>query len=133
MLEFVKKHVDDYLHQESKCRRCAHKKNSPERARAQRHGWRSKVGKGTGETSQSYTIRNYAIVGSISRMPRKDERHDSTLFITEGDSASGSITKSRNPRLTSSVQFARKAIKLLWIEEKSGITKTRNSIYCSML
>jgi topoisomerase-4 subunit B len=26
----------------------------------------------------------------------KDERHDSTIFITEGDSASGSITKSRN-------------------------------------
>ena len=26
----------------------------------------------------------------------KDNRLDSTLFITEGDSASGSITKSRN-------------------------------------
>lgn len=26
----------------------------------------------------------------------KDEKHDSTIFITEGDSASGSITKSRN-------------------------------------
>lgn len=32
----------------------------------------------------------------IHLVDNKDERHDSTIFITEGDSASGSITKSRN-------------------------------------
>ena len=48
----------------------------------------------------------------------KDEinakRMETTIFITEGDSASGSITKSRNVETQAVFSLTRKTVKLFW-------------------
>ena len=47
------------------------------------------------QRKQTFTTKNFAIAG-ITLMRKNEKGVDSVIFITEGDSASGSITKSRD-------------------------------------
>ncbi len=49
---------------------------------------------------------------------KKEERYESTLFITEGDSASGSITKSRNPDLQAVFSLRGKPLNCYGLKKK---------------
>ena len=44
---------------------------------------------------------------------KKEERYETTIFITEGDSASGSITKTRDIKTQAVFSLRGKAIKLV--------------------
>jgi topoisomerase-4 subunit B len=49
---------------------------------------------------------------------KNDDRFDTTLFITEGDSASGSITKSRNPNLQAVFSLRGKPLNCYGLKKK---------------
>lgn len=94
VMEFIKKHLDDYLHKNPETARTLLKKiqDSEKERKAI-----ASVQKLARERARKVSLHNKKLrdcrVHYNSNEPNK---LDSTLFITEGDSASGSITKSRN-------------------------------------
>ncbi|MGB0242842.1 MAG: DNA topoisomerase IV subunit B [Bacteroidia bacterium] len=95
MLEFVKKYVDDHLHQNGNVADALLKKIlQNERERKDMAG----VQKLAKERAKRANLHNKKLRDCRVHFTdtKKDEHHETTLFITEGDSASGSITKSRN-------------------------------------
>ncbi|NMC40838.1 MAG: type IIA DNA topoisomerase subunit B, partial [Bacteroidales bacterium] len=94
IMEFIKKHLDDYLHKNSETARILLKKiqDSEKERKAI-----SSIQKLARDRARKVSLHNKKLrdcrVHYNSNEPNKLE---STLFITEGDSASGSITKSRN-------------------------------------
>ena len=98
MFEFVKKVVDDYLHKNPSTADALLKKIlQNERERKDMAG----VQKLAKERAKRASLHNKKLRDCRIHFSntKNDDRHESTLFITEGDSASGSITKSRNPNL----------------------------------
>ncbi len=98
MFEFVKKVVDDYLHKNPSTADALLKKIlQNERERKDMAG----VQKLAKERAKRASLHNKKLRDCRVHFSntKNDDRHESTLFITEGDSASGSITKSRNPNL----------------------------------
>ena len=94
MTEFVKKHVDDYLHKNSDVAEALQKKIlQNERERKDMAGVQ-KLAKERAKKANLHNkkLRDCRVHFTMSR----DDAYETTLFITEGDSASGSITKSRN-------------------------------------
>ena len=63
-------------------------------------------------------------------MPKGDGLEETCIFITEGDSASGSITKSRDVNTQAVFSLARKTAQLLRADQKSGLRQTRSSTFC---
>jgi len=94
IVEFVRKHLNDYLHKNSETARIMLKKiqDSEKERKAI-----SSIQKLARERAKKVSLHNRKLRDCRIHYNSNDERKlDSTLFITEGDSASGSITKSRN-------------------------------------
>lgn len=93
--DFVKKHLDDYLHKNPTIADAMLKRISrSEKERKEMAGIR----KLANERAKKANLHNKKLRDCRTHFTdEKDEsRYNTTLFITEGDSASGSITKSRN-------------------------------------
>lgn len=94
IVEFVRKHLNDYLHKNGETTRIMLKKiqDSEKERKAI-----SSIQKLARERAKKVSLHNRKLRDCRIHYNSNDERKlDSTLFITEGDSASGSITKSRN-------------------------------------
>jgi len=92
--DFVKKELDDFLHKHSETAEILHKKIlESEKERKAIQG----VQKLARERAKKVSLHNKKLRDCrIHYNTNHDERLQSTIFITEGDSASGSITKSRS-------------------------------------
>ncbi len=93
IVEFIRKHLNDYLHKNSETTRIMLKKiqDSEKERKAI-----SSIQKLARERAKKVSLHNRKLRDCRIHYNSNDERKlDSTLFITEGDSASGSITKSR--------------------------------------
>ena len=93
--DFVKQKLDNYLHKYSDIAKSIQNKIiQAERERKELSGIR----KLARERAKKASLHNKKLRDCRVHLNelKKDNRLDSTIFITEGDSASGSITKSRN-------------------------------------
>jgi topoisomerase-4 subunit B len=92
--EFIKKQLDDYLHKNSETARIILKKIQD--AEKERKAI-SSIQKLARDRAKKVSLHNRKLRDCrVHYNSNDDNKLDSTLFITEGDSASGSITKSRN-------------------------------------
>ncbi len=92
--EFIKKQLDDYLHKNPETARILLKKiqDSEKERKAI-----SSIQKLARERAKKVSLHNKKLRDCRIHYNSNDPKKlDSTIFITEGDSASGSITKSRN-------------------------------------
>ncbi|QCX39274.1 type IIA DNA topoisomerase subunit B [Aureibaculum algae] len=95
ILDFVKRNLDNYLHKNPATAEQMQKKIlQAERERKDLSGIR-KLARDRAKKANLHNKKLRDCRVHLGDM-KKDNRLDSTLFITEGDSASGSITKSRN-------------------------------------
>jgi len=94
MMNFMKQALDNYLHRNPKTAEILGKKiQESERNRKELKG----IQKLARERAKKAKVHNKKLRDCRVHLDtKKDGRLDSTLFITEGDSASGSITKARN-------------------------------------
>ena len=94
--DFLAKHLDDYLHKHSETAQVLQKKiveNEKERKAI------SGIQKKARETAKKVSLNNKKLRDcKIHRTDRNELAEQSMIFITEGNSASGSITKSRDVR-----------------------------------
>jgi topoisomerase IV subunit B len=98
VMDFMKKSLDDYLHKHPEAADALLRRiNQSERERKEMAG----IKKLANERAKKANLHNKKLRDCrIHFNDGKDERKlETTLFITEGDSASGSITKSRNVEL----------------------------------
>ncbi len=94
IMEFIKKQLDDYLHKNSETARILIKKiqDSEKERKAI-----SSIQKLARERAKKVSLHNKKLRDCRIHYNTTDSNKlDSTIFITEGDSASGSITKSRS-------------------------------------
>ena len=96
IVDFLAKHLDDYLHKHSETAQILQKKiveNEKERKAI------SGIQKKARETAKKVSLNNKKLRDcKIHRTDRNELAEQSMIFITEGNSASGSITKSRDVR-----------------------------------
>jgi topoisomerase-4 subunit B len=94
IVDFIRKHLDDFLHKNGETARIMLKKiQESEKERKAI----SSIQKLARERAKKVSLHNRKLRDCRIHYNSNDERRlESTLFITEGDSASGSITKSRN-------------------------------------
>jgi topoisomerase IV subunit B len=94
IMDFVRKHLDDYLHKNGETARILLKKiQESEKERKAI----SSIQKLARDRAKKVSLHNRKLRDCRIHYSSNDERRlESTLFITEGDSASGSITKSRS-------------------------------------
>ena len=96
VMDFLGKHLDDYLHKHADTAQVLQKKiveNEKERKAI------SGVQKKARETARKVSLNNRKLRDcKIHRTDRSELAEQSMIFITEGNSASGSITKSRDVR-----------------------------------
>ena len=93
--DFVKKHLDDYLHRHTETADALHKRIlQSERERKEIAG----IKKLANERAKKANLHNKKLRDCRIHFDdlKKEEREETMIFITEGDSASGSITKSRD-------------------------------------
>jgi topoisomerase-4 subunit B len=94
IIDFVKKHLDDYLHKNSEVAGTILKKiqDSEKERKAI-----SSIQKLARDRAKKVSLHNKKLRDCRTHFNTNDpDKLDSTIFITEGDSASGSITKSRS-------------------------------------
>lgn len=94
VIEFIRKHLDDYLHKNGETARILLKKiQESEKERKAI----SSIQKLARDRARKVSLHNRKLRDCRVHYNTNDEKRlESTIFITEGDSASGSITKSRN-------------------------------------
>lgn len=96
VVDFLGKHLDDYLHKHSETAQILQRKiveNEKERKAI------SGIQKKARETAKKVSLNNKKLRDcKVHRTDRSELAERSMIFITEGNSASGSITKSRDPR-----------------------------------
>jgi topoisomerase-4 subunit B len=117
ILEFVKKQVDDYLHKNPATADALLKKIlQNERERKDMAG----VQKLAKERAKRANLHNKKLRDCRIHLPdeKNEKRFETTLFITEGDSASGSITKSRNPDLQAVFSLRGKPLNCYGLKKK---------------
>ncbi len=117
MLDFIKKNVDDYLHKNPTVAEALLKKIlQNERERKDMAG----VQKLAKERAKRANLHNKKLRDCKTHLtdPKSDVRFETTLFITEGDSASGSITKSRNPNLQAVFSLRGKPLNCYGLKKK---------------
>ncbi len=93
--DFVKERLDNFLHINPAVRDALKKRiEQSERERKELAG----IKKLANDRAKKASLHNKKLRDCRNHLPdiKADDRYQSTLFITEGDSASGSITKSRN-------------------------------------
>lgn len=93
--DFVKERLDNYLHMNPESRDALKKRiEQSERERKELAG----IKKLANDRAKKANLHNKKLRDCRLHLTdlKNELRHESTLFITEGDSASGSITKSRN-------------------------------------
>jgi topoisomerase-4 subunit B len=93
--DFVKERLDNYLHMNPESRDALKKRiEQSERERKELAG----IKKLANERAKKANLHNKKLRDCRVHLTdlKHDSRYETTLFITEGDSASGSITKSRN-------------------------------------
>ena len=92
--DFVKRELDNYLHKHNETAEIIHKKiHEAEKERKAISG----IQKLARERAKKVSLHNKKLRDCRVHLNSTDERRlESTIFITEGDSASGSITKSRD-------------------------------------
>ena len=93
--DFIKKELDNYLHKNSEVAKSIQNKIiQAEKERKELSG----IWKLARERAKKASLHNKKLRDCRVHLNelKKDKRLDSTIFITEGDSASGSITKSRD-------------------------------------
>ena len=93
--DFVKERLDNFLHINPAVRDALKKRiEQSERERKELAG----IKKLANERAKKASLHNKKLRDCRNHLPdlKAEDRYQSTLFITEGDSASGSITKSRN-------------------------------------
>lgn len=98
VLDFVKAQLDDFLHINPTVRDALKKRiEQSERERKELAG----IKKLANDRAKKASLHNKKLRDCRNHLPdlKADDRMETTLFITEGDSASGSITKSRNVQL----------------------------------
>jgi topoisomerase IV subunit B len=94
IIDFVSKHLDDYLHKNGETARILQKQI--QEAEKERKAI-SSIQKLARDRAKKVSLHNRKLRDCRIHYNTNDERRlESTIFITEGDSASGSITKSRN-------------------------------------
>ncbi len=117
VLEFIKKQVDDYLHKNPQTADALVKKIlQNERERKDMAG----IQKLAKERAKRANLHNKKLRDCRVHFTneKREERYESTLFITEGDSASGSITKSRNPDLQAVFSLRGKPLNCYGLKKK---------------
>ncbi len=117
LLDFVKKNVDDYLHKNPATADALLKKIlQNERERKDMAG----IQKLARERAKRANLHNKKLRDCRVHLPetKMENRFESTLFITEGDSASGSITKSRNPDLQAVFSLRGKPLNCYGLKKK---------------
>jgi topoisomerase-4 subunit B len=117
VLEFVKENLDNYLHKNPETADALLKRIlQSERERKEIAG----IKKLANERAKKANIHNKKLrdckihLGDL----KETERLNTTLFITEGDSASGSITKSRNPDLEAVFSLRGKPLNCFGLSKK---------------
>ena len=94
VMDIIKKHLDDYLHMNPETADALLRKIL--QSEKERKEW-ANVKKIAKESLKKASLHNKKLRDCRIHYNNHDERkYESTLFITEGDSASGSITKSRD-------------------------------------
>jgi topoisomerase-4 subunit B len=94
VMDMVKKHLDDYLHMNPETAEALLRKIM--QSEKERKEW-ANIKKIARESVKKVNLHNKKLRDCRLHYNNHDERrYESTLFITEGDSASGSITKSRD-------------------------------------
>ncbi|GAB3639750.1 DNA topoisomerase IV subunit B [Spirosoma arcticum] len=96
--DFVKERLDDFLHMNPAVRDALKKRiEQSERERKELAG----IKKLANDRAKKASLHNKKLRDCRNHLSdlKADDRYQTTLFITEGDSASGSITKSRNVQL----------------------------------
>jgi topoisomerase-4 subunit B len=117
VFEFIKKHLDDYLHKNPAVSDALLKKIlQNERERKDMAG----VQKLARERAKRANVHNKKLRDCKIHFDdqKNDRRFDTTLFITEGDSASGSITKSRDPALQAVFSLRGKPLNCYGLKKK---------------
>jgi len=117
MMDFVKKNVDDYLHKNPSVADALLKKIlQNERERKDMAG----VQKLAKERAKRANLHNKKLRDCRYHLPdtKQETRFETTLFITEGDSASGSITKSRDPNLQAVFSLRGKPLNCFGLKKK---------------
>ena len=96
IIDFVKRNLDDYLHKNPQTAEEMLKRiKQSEKERKEIAGIR----KLASDRAKKASLHNKKLRDcKIHRNSKHEKRLESTLFITEGDSASGSITKARDPQ-----------------------------------
>ncbi|MGM9510867.1 DNA topoisomerase IV subunit B [Larkinella sp. GY13] len=95
VIDFVKNQLDDFLHMNTETREALKKRiEQSERERKELAG----IKKLANDRAKKANLHNKKLRDCRNHLPdiKSEDRYNTTLFITEGDSASGSITKSRN-------------------------------------
>ncbi|MFD1143377.1 DNA topoisomerase IV subunit B [Larkinella insperata] len=95
VIDFVKNQLDDFLHMNGDTREALKKRiEQSERERKELAG----IKKLANDRAKKANLHNKKLRDCRNHLPdiKAEDRYNTTLFITEGDSASGSITKSRN-------------------------------------
>ena len=96
VMDFLGKHLDDYLHKHSETAQILQKKiveNEKDRKAI------SGIQKKARETAKKVSLNNRKLRDcKVHFTDRNDAAEQTMIFITEGNSASGSITKSRDPK-----------------------------------
>jgi len=94
VMDMVKKHLDNYLHMNPETAEALLRKIM--QSEKERKEW-ANIKKISRESLKKVSLHNKKLRDCRLHYNNHDERrYESTLFITEGDSASGSITKSRD-------------------------------------
>ncbi len=119
--DFLKKHLDNYLHKHPETADILLKKIiESEKERKAISG----IQKLARERAKKSNLHNRKLRDCKIHLNDNDERRlDSTIFITEGDSASGSITTSRDVSYPGSIQPERQAAECIRTYQENRIRK----------
>ena len=118
-MDIVKKHLDNYLHMNPETAEALLRKIL--QSEKERKEW-ANIKKIAKESVKKVSLHNKKLRDCRIHYNNHDERrYESTIFITEGDSASGSITKVPGCQYPGCFQPEGKTAELLWAKQKGGL------------